>query len=109
MTLSKAFAGTNEYMMKTHIIHPVITATLPAQLFTESERSLPVGEKDIICNKIIISFRSSPSVFAYVDPKTDLPISLGFPSSKTEAHLESYFGENPTPFYQHSGSEPPSD
>jgi hypothetical protein len=109
MLLMQAYSLTGEYLWRGKVLQPISTIIKNLQLYTESERSLPVGDQDLVCKRIHVSFHSTPAVFAYVDPKVNLPIYLGFPATKTEALLESYYGENPTPYYQRLDSEEPSD
>ncbi len=100
MLLMKAFSANGEYLMRGEVLYPITTIMANLQLFAESEREMPIGDKSMVCKKVVISLQNTPSVFAFVDPAEELPIYLGFPSSKTEAMLESYYGENPTPLYQ---------
>ena len=92
--------------MTGEVLLPSSTILGDMSLFTESERELPVGDKNMVCKKIIVSIQGSANIFSYVDPALDLPIFLGFPSTKTEALLESHYGKNPTPFYQRIEPKP---
>jgi hypothetical protein len=105
MLLMKAYAKLGGYVMKEQTVNPSSTILSNVTLYTESERELPVGKKSIVCKKVAISFPNSSPFIVYVDPAEELPIYLGFPFSKTEALLESYYGENPTPYYMRLDKE----
>ncbi len=109
MLLMKAYTETGEYIMRGEAFYPSSTMLLNFKLYTESERELPVGDTSLVCKKVIITLINTPPIISYIDPAEDLPLYIGFSATKTEAMLESYYGENPTPYYQRLDGKTHSD
>ena len=109
MLLMKAFSANGEYLMEGEVLYPSTTILTNVQLLFGSEREMQVRDKSMACKKVVISLQNTPAIFAFVDPAEDLPLYIGFPSTQTEALLESYYGENPTPLYQRLDGKTHSD
>ncbi|NIM18899.1 MAG: hypothetical protein GTO42_02590 [Candidatus Latescibacteria bacterium] len=109
--LARAYLSGEKYLMKCNVFFPSHTTATPASITIESEREIPVGDKAVVCKKLVINVQSSSAIASFVDPKVNLPIYILFPATQIEAFLESHYGEHPTPFYRklEPSAEPPKE
>jgi hypothetical protein len=101
MLLLQDFVPSGEYVKKYQLFFPIYTTIGETNAHFESERELPIGDTSLICKKVSIVMQLSDVFILFVDPKNNLPAYALYPSTKWEAFLESYFGEEPITFYRH--------
>jgi hypothetical protein len=101
MLLLQNFIPTGEFTKRYQLFFPVHTTIGETDAYFESEREIPVGESSLICKKVSMRMQLSDMFILFVDPKNNLPVYSLYPSTKWEAFLESYFGEEPLTFYRH--------
>jgi hypothetical protein len=101
MLMLQDFISSGEYVKKYQLFFPVYTTIGETSANFESEREIPIGDSTLVCKKISIVMQLSDVFMLFVDPKNSLPVYALYPSTKWEAFLESYFGEEPLTFYRH--------
>jgi hypothetical protein len=100
MLLMQNFMPSGEFAKKYQLFFPIYTTIGDTDVHLESERELPVGDKSMVCKKVTMKMQLSDIFVLFIDPANNLPVYVLYPSTRWEAFLESYFGENPQTFYR---------
>lgn len=101
MLVMQSFVPSKEFAKKYQLFFPISTTIGDTDAIFESERELPVGDKTMVCKKITMTMQLSDRFIVFVDPENSYPVYALYPSTKWEAFLESYYGEEPLTFYRH--------